>query len=241
VSIQAQDHLETLYILDGRRRVVSTREPNPGHGPEFVLIRRADSCAWAIGTGIGDEQAREVTRLALDEHPTSDFRRPPKHLEEYMRIIGGEFDAGPAFEFPEHMPLIEDAALIEDVECLQGSFNGWTADELAGRSPIMAIVENGVPISICFCARVSELNAEAGVETAPAFRGRGIAGLATAAWATAIRASGRTPIYSTSWSNTPSLAVARKLGLVACASYWNLFAKADMRASKRATALLSCR
>lgn len=231
MSIQAQAHLETLFILDGRGRIVSTREPYPGRGPEFVLIRRAYSCAWAIGFGIGDEQAREVTRLALDEHPTSDFRRPPKHIEEYMKIVGGEFDAGPAFEFPERMPLFEEAALIEDVEWLQGSFNGWIADELPGRSPIMAIVEDGVPISICFCARVSELVAEAGVETAPEFRGRGIAGLATAAWATAIRASGRTPIYSTSWSNGASLAVARKLGLVACASYWNLFAKADMRAS----------
>jgi GNAT superfamily N-acetyltransferase len=231
MGIQAQDHLETLFIRDGRRRIFSTREPNPGRGPEFVLIRRADSCAWAVGSGIGDEQAREVTRLALDEHPTSDFRRPPKHMEEYMKIVSGEFDAGPAFEFPERMPLFEEAALIEDVEPLLGSFNGWTADELLGRSPIMAIVEDGAPISICFCARVSELVAEAGVETAPEFRGRGIAGLVTAAWATAIQAAGRTPIYSTSWSNGPSLAVARKLGLVACASYWNLFAKADMRAS----------
>ena len=125
-----------------------------------------------------------------------------------MQILGGEFDAGPAFEFPERMPIGKGAFLIEDVEQLRATFNGWTADELPARSPIMAIVEDGVPISICFCARVSELAAEAGVETAPEFRGRGFAGLATAAWATAIQASGRTPIYSTSWSNDASLAVA---------------------------------
>lgn len=147
-----------------------------------------------------------------------------------MRILGAEFDAGPAFEFPEGIPLVQEAARIEDVEQLEGSFHGWTADEIPGRSPIMAILENGVPMGICFCSRRSESVAEAGVETAPEFRGRGIAGLATTAWATAIRASGRTPIYSTSWSNRPSLAVACKLGLVACASYWSLFAKADLRA-----------
>ena len=225
MSIQALDHLETLFILDDRRRIVLTREPNPGRGPEFVLIRRVDSCAWALGSGIEDEQARELTRLALDEHPTSDFRQPPKHSGEYMKILGGEFNAGPAFEFPERMPLSEEAVVIEDVERLLVSFNGWTADELPGRSPIMAIVKDGAPISICFCARASDLVAEAGVETAPEFRGRGFAGLATAAWATAIQVSGRTPIYSTSWSNAPSLAVARKLGLVACACYWNFFAK----------------
>jgi len=229
LSMQAQAHLETLFILDGRGRIVSTREPNPGRGPSFVLIRRADSCAWAINASMGDEQAREVTRLALEEQPTSDFRRPPKHMEQYMKIVGRQFDAGPAFEFLDRMPLFEGAVLIRDVGQLRGSFNGWTADELPGRSPIMAIVEDGVPVSICFCARVSESVAEAGVETAPEFRGRGLAGLTTAAWASAIQASGRTPIYSTSWSNGPSLAVARKLGLVASASYWNLRAKADMQ------------
>lgn len=231
MSIQALAHLETLFVLDGHGRIVSTREPDPSRGPEFVLIRRAKSCAWALGSGVGDDQATEVARLALDERPTSDFRQPPKHIEKYMEILGGEFEAGPAFEFPEEMPFFQEAALIEDVERLGASFNGWTAEELPERSPIMAILEDGVPISICFCARTSGRFAEAGVETAPEFRGRGFAGSATAAWARAIRASGRAPIYSTSWSNAPSLAVARKLGLVACASYWNLFSKADIRAS----------
>jgi hypothetical protein len=162
--------------------------------------------------------------LASEELPTSNFQRPPKHLEAYMNLVGGEFESGPAFEFPQRIPLFGEAVLIHHVEQLQGSFRGWTAAELPGRSPIMAICEKGVPVSICFNARASELVAEAGVETAPEFRGRGLAGLATAAWAAAIRASGRTPIYSTSWSNGPSLAVAGKLGLIACASYWSLLA-----------------
>lgn len=229
MSMEAQNHLETLFVLDGHR-IVSTREPSPVRGPEFVLIRRADSCAWAVGAGIRDEPAREVRRLALDERPTSDFRRPPKHLEKYVEILGGEFDAGPAFEFPERLPIVEGTVLVKDVGRLQNSFSGWTSDELPGRSPIMAIVEEDVPVSICFCARASELAAEAGVETAPDYRGRGFAGRGTAAWAAAIRASGRTPIYSTSWSNDASLSVARKLELVACASYWNLLAKADRQA-----------
>lgn len=62
-SIHAQTHLETLFILDGRR-IVSTREPNLGLGPECVPIRRADSRAWALGSAMGDEQAREVTIYA---------------------------------------------------------------------------------------------------------------------------------------------------------------------------------
>ena len=37
-----------------------------------------------------------------------------------------------------------------------------------------------------------------------------------------MRASGRTPLYSTAWSNAASLAVARKLGLIPYAATWNL-------------------
>ncbi len=226
MNLDAQTHLDTLFVLDGRRRIVSTREPNPSAGPGFVLIRTGESCVWAVGSGVGEEQAREVSMLALEEQPTADFHLPPKHAEKYREILGGEFDFGPAFEFPELLPVVERAVRVEDLAALQCSFGGWTADEIPGRSPIMGIFEDGAPVSICFSARISELAAEAGVETAPDYRGRGLAGLATYAWATAVRASGRTPIYSTSWSNGPSLAVARKLGLTSCASYWNLSASA---------------
>ena len=76
----------------------------------------------------------------------------------------------------------------------------------------------GYPVSICFCARRSGEAAEAGLDTAEGYRGRGYGPRVTALWATAIRRSGLVPLYSTSWSNQASLAVARKLGLVAYAS-----------------------
>lgn len=87
---------------------------------------------------------------------------------------------------------------------------------------MLAIIENDHPVSICFCARRSEAAAEAGVETAESYRGKGYGPRVTAAWAQAIRESGRVPLYSTSWTNHASLAVARKLGLVAYASSWSL-------------------
>ena len=71
------------------------------------------------------------------------------------------------------------------------------------------------------CDEVGGCN-EAGGETAEAFRSRGFGPRVTAAWALAIRATGRVPLYSTAWTNHASLSVARKLGLVAYASTWSL-------------------
>ncbi len=80
----------------------------------------------------------------------------------------------------------------------------------------------GHAVSACFRARRSRVAAEAGLETAGAFRGRGLGSRVTAAWALAIRESGRTPLYSTSWDNDASRAVAGKLGLRTYASSWSI-------------------
>jgi predicted GNAT family acetyltransferase len=55
---------------------------------------------------------------------------------------------------------------------------------------------------------------EGGVETLPSHRGRGLAAEVVAAWAAAVRADGRIPLYSTSFGNRASQAVARKPGLI---------------------------
>ena len=61
------------------------------------------------------------------------------------------------------------------------------------------------------------------METAPEYRGQGLASRVTVAWARLVRESGRLPLYSTSWGNAASLGVARKLELVPCAADWNFY------------------
>jgi hypothetical protein len=214
--------LQTLFVLNQAGRIISTREPNSSPGPRFALIRGSTACAWAAHADVPDLLAGQLDALARTEPPTRDCRDEPVHTTRYTSLVGGRVDFGPAFTFPDAIPAPVDIVAVTQLSELTPHFRGWTADELPDRSPILAIAEEGHAASVCFCARRSAVAAEAGVETAERFRGRGLAPRVAAAWALAIRASGLLPLYSTSWSNAPSLAVARKLGLEACASDWSL-------------------
>ena len=214
--------LRTRYVFDEDGRIVSTREPSPGRGPAFILVRGAMGCAWAIHASVEPVIAEEVESLAREEPPISDLRTPPVHSKRYVSLVGGELRSGPAFTFPEEVAQHGDTEIVDDLRQLEFHFTGWTADEIPDASPIVAVLEDGHAVSVCFCARRAGFAAEAGLETAPPFRGLGLGPRVAAAWALAMRASGRTPLYSTAWSNAASLAVARKLGLIPYAATWNL-------------------
>ena len=230
-----QLHLETLFVLNDAGRIASTREPNPQSGPLFTLVRGAISCAWAVRTDMPSDVASELGALARQEPPLSILRDEPVHASRYLALLSDvgrspaqgardiRLSAGPAFAFPDTIEQYGEVAVVDDERVLEHHFRGWVAGEIAaGCAPVTAVIRDGHPVSICFSARSSDVAAEAGVETAEPFRGLGFGSRVTAAWALAIRTSGRIPLYSTSWTNSASLAVARKLSLTAYASDWSL-------------------
>lgn len=216
--------LDLGFVFAGEHRIATTREPNARRAPSFQLERDASSFAWAVGAHVDPAIATALDALAITESPTSDPTRPPRHEIRYRELLGDNVSFGPNFEFPETLDEPAHAiVVIDDEEPLSHHFRGWVPGEIAaGCAPVMAILIDGKPVSVCFSARSSPVAAAAGLETAAPFRGRGYAGAVTTAWARAIRESGRTPFYGTSWTNTASLSNARKLGLLACGSNWSI-------------------
>jgi RimJ/RimL family protein N-acetyltransferase len=99
-----------------------------------------------------------------------------------------------------------------NAEVLRGGFEELVA-EVSDWQPVVAIVEDGRAVSMCHSVRITSETHEAGVKTLPGFRGKGYAQDVVTGWAHLVRSLGALPLYSTSWDNTASQAVARKLGL----------------------------
>lgn len=122
---------------------------------------------------------------------------------------------GPAFAFPTRVPVLGGARRVttDDVALLNQFFAELIPDVLAG-NPFAATIIDGSAVAVCRSVRRTAMAHEAGVQTAEPFRGRGLALSAVSAWARDVQARGAIPLYSTSWDNAGSRAVARKLDLV---------------------------
>ena len=121
---------------------------------------------------------------------------------------------GPAYYFSEDIsPSRQPIDVPEDHAMrLRRGFEALIA-ELADWQPFVALIVDGHAVSVCRSVRITPEAHEAGVETLPDFRGRGYAADVAAAWTSRVRAQGAIPLYSTSWENDASQAVARKLHL----------------------------
>ncbi len=104
---------------------------------------------------------------------------------------------------------------------LQGGLDDWLPD-VGHRWPMVAVVKNERAVALCASVRITMSAHEAGVETLPEYRRRGYAVRTVRAWASAVRANGATPFYSTSWSNTASQQVASALGLAMIGSDFSI-------------------
>lgn len=187
----AELNLRTLFLFDDDRRIVSETVDEGRVPPRVVLTLVSGVCLM---------------------HHRADVDDPLAVLAE------GDMRRGLAYAYPSEVEVPEGAIQVtaENTELVEESFP-WMAEELrCGHvpcEPCLVVLAEGVPVAACHSARWVEGAAQAGVETLESHRGKGLAGIVSAAWAAAVRATGRIPIYSTSADNTASQRVATKLGL----------------------------
>ena len=213
-------HIDTLFTHDARGRIVSVNEPNGKPAPRFFLGRTMDGIEWRVRNDVGDALERELAAVCAEEIAGESFQLPADRSSKYENVLARVAPverrwSGPAYSFPSEL-LASDAVEIthKNSDLLRAHLAGWLGD-VETCHPMMAVIVDGQAVSLCASVRTTVTAHQAGVETAPEFRGQGYAIRAVTAWANRIRRMGRIALYSTSWENASSQAVARKLGLQA--------------------------
>lgn len=211
---------ETLFRHDAAGRLVAVNEPGDLPAPRLFVGRTTAGNLWRFRHDLPPALVRDLARALAAAPPATDLREPPAAFDRLRDLLEAQAPVesvwmGPAWHFPESPMPAGDAVPLTSTEglTLESRF-AWLAAEVADVQPCLAVIRDGTVVSVCFSARTSPRAAEAGVETLAAHRGRGYATAAVAAWAAAVRAAGRVPLYSTSWDNRASQGVAARLGLV---------------------------
>jgi hypothetical protein len=216
--------VEALFTHDAAGRIVRQNEPNGPAAPLFFLGCTAGGNVWRVRHDVSSDVAEQLDTVAGREPVVATLPERPQCADEIIRLFDGAASAtgGPAFCFDEVIPDAIGAVRVERGATVLRDEFAWLVAELEDRRPCFAIIRDEVAVSVCFSSRRSLRACEAGVETLAAHRGKGYATAVTAAWARAVREEGLTPLYSTSWQNTASRAVARQLGLIQYGADWSV-------------------
>lgn len=213
-------HVEALFTLDAAGRLLAVNEPGGAEAPRFFLGRTADGNVWWFRHDVDARLADDLRALCAARPTRLELEADDAAVAPFIERLARERPvrrtwAGPAFRFPADLPDDDGAVRVTsgNATVLEPYLEAWRADVAAG-VPMAAVLHDGRAVSVCCSVRATPRAHEAGVETHPDFRGRGHGARAVAAWARTVRAMHRVPLYSTSWDNEASRAVARKLRLI---------------------------
>jgi GNAT superfamily N-acetyltransferase len=170
--------------------------------------------------------------LRLEALSQRERRRPAQWQSEYgdyltalaapnLRLAA--IRAGSLYIFPEDIEPSGACTAINESNSyhLHNGLEEWLPDVVISR-PFFAAIEDGRAVAVCTTIIASQDAHEAGVETLPAYRGRGFAADVLAGWACAVRKLGAVPLYATTFDNISCQRVAQRLSLSPVASEFSV-------------------
>ena len=212
-----------MLAVDARGRIVDP-------GPHFHVLRTDDQVVCRSHARLPDAAAAALEAIA--HRPRGRQRDWPRDYGDYLRVLvevaplraarAGLLYAALGRAGPEPAGGDEAITVTEDnANLLHGGLDEWRPDVAAGL-PMCVAVADGRAVAICASVQASARAHDAGVETLPAYRGRGLASKAVAAWARLVRAHGAVPLYGTTFDKLGSQGVARRLGLTLIGSEFSV-------------------
>ncbi len=229
--------IDTLWACDGQGRLVRQRDSDTPP-PYLVVAVAAEGRLAVVSEAVPDALAASLVALAAGG-PIGAPRKQPPGLDSWASQLAASMgpvrlSSGPSY-VATSAPVASSPATIlvsdgsrpyaRQLQAPEGA--GWEEGEwgdlLDGRLGPWAMAEvEGEIVSICFCARLTDVAAEAGLRTEPDCRRKGHGAAVTAAWAALVMATGRHAFYSTSADNLASQATAARLGLRPIGWIWQI-------------------
>ncbi len=217
-------HFEVEFVFDKQGRIRSANYWTDARAAKFVLGITRTNTVWAFGAELPEEVCHELERVARleDFDPSSS----PHHTEQYLSIVSNiysdtkrELYDSLTYWFPATggSSLEKDCILIDssNQSLLEEHFEhmlGYQGKVIEYDQPIVALVIDGVAVSVCSSARSNEEAHECYVLTASEYRQTGYATNVVKSWANTLKSKGLIPLYNTSIGNEPAQTVARKAG-----------------------------
>ncbi len=213
-------HTGALYTYDTLGRITGCNQFNGGTIPRLHIARTDTASFCVFRRDVPQELIHAIEPLVAKEPPLGGPRVLPKFYRNYVECLSRHrpieaIDRGPTFRFVS-LARADDPRVVNIDRSNKGVFERHMADwleDVAHRRPFVALVDEGHAVAVCASARMTFEAHEAGVETVPKYRRKGYAARVVAAWARAVQRNNAVPLYSTSWDNRASQAVARALEL----------------------------
>jgi len=215
-----QTHIDALYTSDLNTDLLTVNEPwdNSEPASKFFLGRTFDGHHVSkFRFDIPDEIREKINALCQKE--PKNIKANPQYLGKYLGLLkDNDFSISLCYYIPQDFIGNNGSTIVShitrnNIDTLDYEGFSWLTKEIDYVQPcIGAIVDNKI-VSLCYSVRISSKAYEAGVDTLEEFRGNGYALDVVAAWASAVRAKGILPLYSTLIENAASQRVAQKAGL----------------------------
>lgn len=214
--------VEVLFTQDENGHLQHINEPTGDTkiAPRFFFGNTNEGSICRFRHDLPDNVVTQLKEVAATKPMPMNSQKIPSIHAQFKEILQSHAPIervwiGPAYRFPEQIAPPTNVIRLSraNADLLKGDFAEMVS-ELNSSQPCLAVVEDSQTVSICRSVRLSSRAHEAGVDTLTGYRRRGYATSVVAAWALAVRALNRIPLYSTSWDNVASQGVARRLGLV---------------------------
>lgn len=202
--------MNTLWTFDHDQHIESINEPGETAGPVIFIGVTQESVHIRFRKDVPVQIRHRCTQMISS---IKKWEQPLSELIQTVQPVRQVWN-GPAY-------VVYPQKIVEGITSITGEnsdllriYFPQLVKGITEKAPIFAVIRGGAAVSVCYTARSSQHGAEAGVETAAPFRGKGLAASCVLGWADKIARSGRIPFYSTSFENKSSVALAKRLNLV---------------------------